>query len=181
MKISRAGAKSSEKPICIEAQDLHSSVLRGVSFEVREGELIGIGGLQGQGQRDLLLSIFGDIPFSGTLKYRGKQVHFNHPNKAIKSKIALVPGDRAREGLLYIRSILENIQLPSWSKYSFPLRIRHAENDANQIGKKLNLVMAGLQEPVSSLSAEMPKKLSLGSGCCASQTYLLLDDPTQRS
>ena len=178
-KYARAGAKSSEKPICIEAQDLHSSVLRGVSFEVREGELIGIGGLQGQGQRDLLLSIFGDIPFSGTLKYRGKQVHFNHPNKAIKSKIALVPGDRAREGLLYIRSILENIQLPSWSKYSFPLRIQHAENDANQIGKKLNLVMAGLQEPVSSLSGGNAQKVVIGKWLLRQPDLLLLDDPTK--
>ena len=81
----RAGVKSSENPVCLKSNDLHSSVLRGVSFDVREGELIGIGGLQGQGQRDLLLSIFGDIPFSGTLNLYRRQVHFATPSRRCRN------------------------------------------------------------------------------------------------
>jgi len=175
----RSGAKASEKPVCLEVKDLHSAVLRGVSLDVHEGELVGIGGLQGQGQRDLLLSLFGDIPFSGTIQYKGKAVHFRHPRQAMKSGFALVPGDRAREGLLYIRSILENFQLPSWARYGFPLKMNKAKKDAGQMSARLNLVMASLQEPVSSLSGGNAQKVVIGKWLMRQPYLLLLDDPTK--
>lgn len=121
---SRAGSQKAEKPVCLQVKDLRTSTLRGVSFTVKEGELVGIGGLQGQGQRDLLLALFGDIPFTGNVEHNGKAVHFRHPRQAMNHAFALVPGDRAREGLLYIRSILENLQLPSWARYGFPLKMK---------------------------------------------------------
>lgn len=175
----RAGARQAERPVCLEINNLQTRTLRGVSFTVKEGELIGIGGLQGQGQRDLLLSLFGDIPFSGNIIYKGKPVHFRHPRQAMKSGFALVPGDRAREGLLYIRSILENMLLPSWSKYGFPLRIGKARQDAARVGDSLNLKMAGWMEPVSSLSGGNAQKVVIGKWLIREPALLLLDDPTK--
>lgn len=175
----RSAAEISAKPACLEVSDLKSMDLRGVSFSVREGELVGIGGLQGQGQRDLLLALFGAIPFSGSIQYRGKAVHFRHPHTAMKSGFALVPGDRAREGLLYIRSILENFQLPSWARYGFPLKINRAHQDASQMSKRLNLVMASLQDEVSSLSGGNAQKVVIGKWLMRQPELLLLDDPTK--
>lgn len=175
----RSATQAVEKPICLEIQDLQSAVLRGISLKVRRGELVGIGGLQGQGQRDLLLSLFGDIPFTGTVLYNAKSVHFNHPRQAMKGGFALVPGDRAREGLLYIRSILENFQLPSWARYGFPLRINQARKDAERMSTRLNLVMASLQEPVSSLSGGNAQKVVIGKWLMRQPDLLLLDDPTK--
>lgn len=176
---SRAGAKKAEKPVCLEVKDLKTPTLRGVSFEVQDGELVGIGGLQGQGQRDLLLSLFGDIAFAGSIQYNGKPVHFRHPRQAMQHGFALVPGDRAREGLLYIRSILENMQLPSWARYGFPLKIGQAKKDAGQMGDSLNLKMAGLDEPVSSLSGGNAQKVVIGKWLMRQPSLLLLDDPTK--
>jgi ribose transport system ATP-binding protein len=178
-RYARSGPKTNENPTCLEIKDLKSAVLRGVSFSVRAGELVGIGGLQGQGQRSLLLSLFGDIPFTGTISYEGKPIHFHHPRQAMKNGFALVPGDRAREGLLYIRSILENFQLPSWNRYGFPLRINNAKNDANKMSARLNLVMASLQEPVSSLSGGNAQKVVIGKWLMRQPDVLLLDDPTK--
>lgn len=175
----RSTAQVVENPTCLEIRDLHSAVLRGISLEVRKGELVGIGGLQGQGQRDLLLSLFGDIPFTGTILYDGKPTHFRHPRQAMKGGFALVPGDRAREGLLYIRSILENFQLPSWTRYGFPLKINRAKKDAERMGARLNLVMASLQEPVSSLSGGNAQKVVIGKWLMRQPDLLLLDDPTK--
>ena len=175
----RAGIKKNEKPVCLEVQDMHSQTLRGVSLRVKEGELVGIGGLQGQGQRDLLLSIFGDISFTGNITFQGKSVHFRHPQKAMKAGLALVPGDRAREGLLYIRSILENMQLPSWLKYGFPLQMGKAKQDANKTASSLNLKMPGLMEPVSSLSGGNAQKVVIGKWLMRQPSLLLLDDPTK--
>jgi ribose transport system ATP-binding protein len=176
---SRGETKVNEKPVCVEVKDLHTDSLHGISFSVREGELVGVGGLRGQGQRDLLLSLFGDVPYSGTIKLFGNESKLKHPREAMKLGLALVPGDRAREGLLYIRSILENLQLPSWAKYGFPLKINKAKSDASQVGESLNLKMAGLGEPVSSLSGGNAQKVVLGKWLMRKPKLLLLDDPTK--
>jgi ribose transport system ATP-binding protein len=168
-----------EKPVCLDVKDLRTETLHGVSMKVHEGELVGIGGLQGQGQRDLLHSLFGDIPYQGSVNLFGKEVRFKHPREALKHGLALVPGDRGREGLLDIRSILENLQLPSWSRYGFPLRMKEAKRDAEQVGESLNLVMAGVQEPVSSLSGGNAQKVVLGKWLVRKPKLLLLDDPTK--
>ncbi len=168
-----------DKPVVIEAENLKSGTLDGVSFKIHEGELVGIGGLRGQGQRELLLSLFGALPHSGTIRLFGKEVRFRHPRQAMKQGVALVPGDRAREGLLYIRSILDNLQLPSWARYGFPLRIGKARQDAKNVGESLSLKMAGLQEPVSSLSGGNAQKVVLGKWLMRSPGLLLLDDPTK--
>ncbi len=178
---SRTGpaAGAGEQPLCIEAKDLRTESLRGINFSVREGELVGIGGLRGQGQRDLLLSLFGDIPYSGEVRLFGKETRLRHPREAMKRGMALVPGDRAREGLLYIRSILENLQLPSWAKYGFPLRMGRARKEAAEAGASLNLKMAGLNEPVNSLSGGNAQKVVLGKWLMRDAKLLLLDDPTK--
>jgi ribose transport system ATP-binding protein len=140
---------------------------------------VGIGGLRGQGQRHLLHSLFGDIPYSGSVKLFGQEVHFKHPRDAMRSGFALVPGDRAREGLLYIRSILDNLVLPSWRRYGLPLKVDQAKKDASQTGANLNLKMAGLDEPVSSLSGGNAQKVVIGKWLMRDPQVLLLDDPTK--
>jgi ribose transport system ATP-binding protein len=171
--------KGNDNPICLEVKNLRTQVLKGISFEVKKGNLVGIGGLQGQGQRDLLLSLFGDIPYAGEIIFLNEKVHFRHPKDAMKKGFALVPGDRAKEGLLYIRSILENFLLPSWKKYGLPLKIEKSKNDAIEMSKSLNLKMAGLQEPVSSLSGGNAQKVVIGKWLMRSPQLLLLDDPTK--
>lgn len=171
--------KKTEKEVCIEVQDLRAETLRGVSFKAHKGELVGIGGLRGQGQRDLLLSLFGDVKYSGVVKLFGDETKFTHPREAMKKGLALVPGDRAKEGLLYIRSILENLMLPSWKQYGFPLKVGKAKTDATQAGASLNLKMAGLQEPVSSLSGGNAQKVVIGKWLMRKPQVLLLDDPTK--
>jgi ribose transport system ATP-binding protein len=82
-------------------------------------------------------------------------------------------------GKVCFTSILENLQLPSWAKYGFPLRIGKAKRDAEQAGASLNLKMAGLQEPVSSLSGGNAQKVVLGKWLMRKPKLLLLDDPTK--
>lgn len=167
------------RPVYLQVEDLHTDVLRGVNFTVRKGELVGIGGLRGQGQRDLLLAIFGDIPYQGSIFIEGKKVHFKHPRQAIQKGLALVPGDRAREGLLYIRTILENILLPSWRRYGFLHNMNNARRDAALVGERLKLVMAGLMSPVSSLSGGNAQKVVIGKWLLRNPQCYLMDDPTK--
>jgi ribose transport system ATP-binding protein len=168
-----------EQEISLEAENLTTDYLRGVSLRLRKGELVGLGGLRGQGQRQLLHSLFGDLPYSGTVKLFNKEVHFKHPREAMRSGFALVPGERAKEGLLYIRSILDNLLLPSWKRYGLPLKVNQAKIDATKTGSSLNLKMAGLEEPVSSLSGGNAQKVVIGKWLMREPQVLLLDDPTK--
>jgi ribose transport system ATP-binding protein len=113
------------------------------------------------------------------VKLFGNEVRFTHPREAMKRGLALVPGDRAKEGLLYIRSILDNLLLPSWKQYGLPLKVGRAKMDATQAGESLNLKMAGLQEPVSSLSGGNAQKVVIGKWLMRKPQVLLLDDPTK--
>jgi len=178
----RGGAKSEEKiekEVALEVENLTNDGLRGVSFKVHKGELVGIGGLRGQGQRHLLHSLFGDILYSGIVKLFNQEVRFKHPRDAMRRGFALVPGDRAKEGLLYIRSILDNLLLPSWRRFGFPLKVSNARTEATQVGSHLNLKMAGLDEPVSSLSGGNAQKVVIGKWLMRDPQVLLLDDPTK--
>jgi len=166
-------------PVRLKVQDLETRSLHGVSLELGQGEILGMGGLRGQGQSDVLRAIFGAIPFKGKITLDGEQAHFSHPHEAMRKGIALVPGDRGTEGLLYIRSILENMQLPSWQRYGLPLQMRQAWADAANVGRQLNLVMASLREPVSSLSGGNAQKVVLGKWLMRNPQVLLLDDPTK--
>ncbi|MFO7681871.1 MAG: sugar ABC transporter ATP-binding protein [Chloroflexota bacterium] len=166
-------------PVRLALQNIHSEVLQDVSLTVRDGELLGIGGLQGQGQSDLLRVIFGDIPFSGGMTLSGEAVHFKHPRQAMQQDVALVPGDRGAEGLLLIRSILENFQLPSWRRYGFPLKMETARVDAARAADELSLVRSSLEAPVSSLSGGNAQKVVIGKWLLREPKLLLLNDPTK--
>lgn len=177
-QIGRAGSLASAQ-IRLSLNKLRTPTLQGIDLEVRDGELLGLGGLRGQGQTDLLLAIFGAIPFSGTITLAGQAAQFTDPRQAMQKGIALVPGDRASEGLLLRRSILENFQLPSWAGYGLPLQVKRARADANRMVKELSLIMESLDAPVSSLSGGNAQKVVIGKWLLRQPKLLLLNDPTK--
>ncbi len=168
-----------ESPLRLEVRGLRGGRLQGIDLTLRDGELVGLGGLQGQGQVDLLLALFGALPHSGTVLLSGKPAHFRHPQDAMQRGTALVPGDRGSEGLLLIRSILDNLQLPSWGRYGLLHNTRAARTDAEKAGEDLQLVYAGLDAPVHSLSGGNAQKVVIGKWLLRAPKLLLLNDPTK--
>jgi ribose transport system ATP-binding protein len=109
----------------------------------------------------------------------GQTVHWTQPRQAIRAGVAFVPGDRGTEGLLPVRSILENLQLPSWRRYGALLRLGAARAEAMDIAQRLQLKMASLDAPVSSLSGGNAQKVVLGKWLLRAPQVLLLNDPTK--
>lgn len=166
-------------PIRLQVDNMQTNKLQSIDLTLRDGELLGIGGLQGQGQSDLLMALFGAIPFRGHVAIGGRPVHFTHPKQAIQHDVTLVPGDRGSEGLLLNRSILDNILLPSWGEYRTPIQMSKARDDAERIGKELNIVMSNLDASVSSLSGGNAQKVVIGKWLLREPKLLLLNDPTK--
>lgn len=173
-------AELATRKVTLETNNLQAEGLHGVSFQLHEGELLGLGGLRGQGQHQLLLALFGDnTPSAGTITLDGQPARFTHPRQAMRRGLALVPGERAREGLLFIRSILENLLVPSWRSYGPLLRMSKARADATAVASSLNVKMAGLDELVSSLSGGNAQKVVIGKWLLRNPHILMLDDPTK--
>lgn len=166
-------------PKVLELKGFASPGLSPVNLSVRRGELVGIGGLQGQGQRQLLLALFGAAPHSGELLVEGRPTRFRGPRHAMRSHVAYVPGDRNWEGLLPIRSILENIQLANWREYGAYLNMRRASADAAATASDLAIKFSSLSEPVSNLSGGNAQKVVIGKWLIRNPKVLLLDDPTK--
>ena len=178
-RIKKALDPDVEETVALSVSDLATDTLHGLSFEVRRGELLGIGGLQGQGQRDLLLALFGDVRHEGEILLFDRQVDFHHPRQAMREGVALVPGERGKEGLLPIRSILENLHLPNWRQFGRIVDMDRARKQASEIAERLSLVMSSLEAPVNSLSGGNAQKVVIGKWLLRDPQLLLLDDPTK--
>jgi ribose transport system ATP-binding protein len=170
----------SSQDVVLAVENVENDRLSGVSFAVKKGELVGIGGLRGQGQSSLLHTLFGNNFYTGDITLFGQSLSFGHPKEAIDNGIALIPGDRATEGLLLLRSIFENFHLPNWAKYSRPLlNMKRAYGDAERVSSQLNLVMESLDSPVNTLSGGNAQKVVIGKWLLRDPKLLLLDDPTK--
>lgn len=178
-RVQRAVRSYEQAATRLKISDLRTENLNGVSLDLRDGELLGLGGLRGQGQEDLLLAVFGAIPYNGEVFLSGEPVHFKHPRQAIQQELALVPGDRGDEGLLMIRSIFENLQLPSWQRYGTVIDVNAARRDAEKVASSLSLVMDSLDAPVNSLSGGNAQKVVIGKWLLREPKLLLLNDPTK--
>ncbi|NUL49471.1 sugar ABC transporter ATP-binding protein [Cellulosimicrobium funkei] len=170
-----------DAPTLLEVEHLTGSGLDGVSLTARAGEVIGLGGLQGQGQSELLQALFGAVRASGTVRVAGRQVRIGSPRQARRHGIALVPGDRGTQGLMAARPIQENLSIASLGLRSVagalvPARERAA---ARRMVDALQMRIGGLDDPVSSLSGGNAQKVVFGKWLLTQPRVVLLDDPTK--
>ena len=89
-----------------------------VSFTVSSGEIVGLGGIQGNGQREIARALFGMLPATGEVQLEGVRFRLGSPRDAIRAGIVYVPADRRRESVFTPHSIRENIAVPhlrAWS------------------------------------------------------------------
>ena len=159
-------------------------LLRDISFGVHAGEVVGLGGLDGQGQRELLLALFGVLRgTTGRISVDGNPVTIGSPSDAKRGGIgmALIPEDRKSEGLMLPMSVRDNLSFAALGRLSrFGVVDRAAERDAvDRIVRLLGIRTDGTYVPAGSLSGGNQQKLVLGKWLMVSPRILLLDDPTR--
>ncbi len=153
-----------------------------ISFEVRKGEIVGLGGLVGAGRTDVARALFGVAPAaSGTLWVDGKTVSINDPSEAIALGLAFVPEDRAVAGIFRTLSVEENITaaVPKQIAPSGFIRRAIERAMANDSVRRLSIRLASLRQPIGELSGGNQQKAILARWLLTDPSVLILDEPTR--
>jgi len=158
--------------------------LHDISFALHAGEVVGLGGLDGQGQRELLLALFGVLRgTTGKVSIDGTAVTIASPSVAKRKDIgmALIPEDRKSEGLMLPMSVRDNLAFAAQDELSrWGIVDRSAERKAvERIVQRLAIRTDGLYVPAASLSGGNQQKLVIGKWLMVSPRILLLNDPTR--
>ncbi|KYF78850.1 D-ribose transporter ATP-binding protein [Sorangium cellulosum] len=160
-------------------------VLRDVSFQVRAGEVLGIGGLMGAGRTALVSTLFGAATsrVTGSLSVRGgpAAAPFTSPAQAIAAGIALVSEDRKRYGLVLEGTLLDNITLATLRRFVKGLFLDHAEREVTAVEqmRALRTKAPGPLALANQLSGGNQQKIVIGKWLMTGPRVLLLDEPTR--
>ena len=158
--------------------------LAAISLEVGAGEIVGLGGLDGQGQKTLLLALFGVLGgVTGNVMVNGQGVRLHSPAKSKTRKIgiALVPEDRKTEGLMLPMSVTDNLVIASLPRLSFgPFVDDTKVQRATETGiGRLRIRVGDKSDAVSTLSGGNQQKVVIAKWLMTEPCIILLNDPTR--
>lgn len=177
---SRAARIGSEPVLSIRGVG-RGTVLQGVSLDVFPGEVLGIGGLEGHGQQDLVRGLAGLAPFdTGEVSIASERCVIATPVDAIRRGILYLPEDRRAEGLIFPLTVTENVLLPDTARRRFGFLSQSAEHSEARVAlADLAVKAPGLDAPISALSGGNQQKVMFAKWLRMRPRLLLLHEPTR--
>lgn len=168
----------------LEVRNLNAGKLvRGINFNLYEGEIVGIAGLMGAGRTETTRAIFGvDKKSSGDILLDGEKVVINKPSDAKKVGIVLAPEDRKKDGLCTKLSVRENIALPNLDIICKKTGVvnRKKENVmVERTVKDLKIKLPGPEVDAGSLSGGNQQKVVVGKWLARNSRVVIFDEPTR--
>jgi len=158
------------------------NIVKNVSFDVKSGEIFGIGGLVGSGRTELVSLIFGiKKPDSGEIIIRGKKVRIRSPMDAIRNGICFVPEDRKKYAMFLGRNVVENaVVVINELLKQYLLRLRQEIKLTADLIKKLSIVVSSKDQLIEELSGGNQQKVIAGRWLLNSEAVLyIFDEPTK--
>lgn len=170
--------------VVLEVKNLSTEFLRDISFQLRQGEILGFAGLVGAGRTEVARALFGADPIkSGEIYLTGKRVRFKSPRDAISAGVALCPEDRKEQGLVLQRSIRDNISIPVLRKMTAGVFLDKKKENAlsDSAVAKYSIKTPTVEKIVLELSGGNQQKVILGrwSTGLLNTKVLILDEPTK--
>lgn len=177
-------ARQPEKrePILTVEHLTRKGVFEDISFTLNRGEVLGISGLVGAGRTELVRAIFGADPIdSGTIRLYGKERRFNHPLKAIRCGIGLVPEDRRTQGVLLGKSVWQNISLVNirFNSRCGLIDFKREKQDAKVYSEKLRVKANSMDTLLRHLSGGNQQKVAIAKWLSCKVDILIMDEPTR--
>ena len=155
--------------------------LQDISFSAAAGEVVGLGGIVGNGQTDIVRCLFGLLPYEGEVEIDGERERLNSPRQAIASGIIYAPADRRRDGLFLVHSIRENIAVPHlghWSRLG--IIARDQERRASEAAiHDFAIRTPSPEQLVALLSGGNQQKVVLGRWTRGTPKIYMFEEPTQ--
>lgn len=156
---------------------------RNVSFELKKGEILGIGGLVGAQRTELMEAIFGVRSIEkGKITYKGEELTISRPRDAIKKGIALLTEDRRATGIFGVLSVSDNVGVASLDKYidmGIVLNNKKLDSLVQDNIKKMNIKTPSTKTQIQSLSGGNQQKVIIGRWLANDPDVLILDEPTR--
>ena len=169
--------------VVLKVENLTSGdLLQGISFDVRKGEILGIGGLVGSMRTETLETLFGMRPLTdGKIYLNGEEFQPKNPRQAIKHGIAFVTEDRKKSGLVLCLPVYENINMVNAQRPSFAgtLNWSKLKAVADCHRKTLNIRVSRIDQIVGSLSGGNQQKVALAKWLDFSPAVIIFDEPTR--
>lgn len=155
--------------------------LSDITLDVRAGEILGVGGLAGQGQSELFKCLFGLLPYAGEIKINNRTVKLSSTSKAMKEGIALIPEERGTQGIVLKQSIRENIVLACLDKICRGLFLsKEREEEIVARGMKVLSIKAESPETLTgTLSGGNQQKVVLAKELATEPDIILMYDITR--
>ena len=169
-------------PVVLSVRNLSSGKrFHDVSFDLHRGEILGLGGLQGQGQRELLAALFGVHPVQGEILLGDQPIAVRGPRSAIQRRIAHVPEDRKTDGLIVQLPAGENLSLPSLDRLDrFGLLDRERERRlVDGLIDKLRIRLRSPRQTLVRLSGGNQQKVAIAKWLPLAPEIYLLAEPTR--
>lgn len=171
-----------EKAFVIENLTEHEGRVKDVSMYVRKGEIVGLAGLVGGGKTELCKTIFGAYrKASGKLILNGKELKIKNPSDAVKNRIALVPEERRKEGVLVAETVTFNTAAACLNDYctlSF-VSNRKAAKRAKEFVQSLSIKTPSVKQKVAYLSGGNQQKVAVAKWLAADCDVYIFDEPTK--
>ena len=156
---------------------------RHVNFELRKGEILGVGGLVGAQRTELMEGLFGTRSHtSGKIYYQGKELNITRPKDAIDQGIAMLTEDRRGSGILGVLSIADNISISSLKKYldlNVCINSKKVENLVQANVHKMAIKTPSSKTQIKTLSGGNQQKVLVGRWLANNPDILILDEPTR--
>jgi len=168
--------------VLLRAENLSRGPLRDISFTIRSGEILGLGGLMGAGRTELCRVLFGlDPPESGTIEIEGKRVVPKTPRDAVSAGVALIPEDRQHNGLALRLPIAHNITMPDLGRVSRLgfLRKEQEMELSQQYREQLRIKCHSTAQAAGSLSGGNQQKIVIAKWVARGAKIFLFDEPTR--
>ena len=172
-----------DRELVVDIQNLSiAPKVKDISMKAYRGEIVGIGGLEGQGQSEVIRAILGAVKKDGgSISYLGKPTKYKAPADGVKAGIGFVSGERNNEAMFPIRTISENIFAGNSAKgklFKF-LTSKEVKKFSQDAVDTYNIKIGKLKDPASSLSGGNQQKLVVARWIAMKPNLLLLDDPTK--
>ncbi|MBR6443594.1 MAG: sugar ABC transporter ATP-binding protein [Clostridia bacterium] len=160
----------------------HHKRVNDVSFEVKEGEIVGFAGLVGAGRSETMQCVFGLTPTAtGKITLEGEQIHIGSAVDAMKHGIAMVPENRKLEGLYHIQSVSFNTTIEVLHEIINHLRVndKREREITQEFIDKMQTKTPSHEQRVSNLSGGNQQKVMIGRWLATKPKVLILDEPTR--